>query len=50
MATDISPIPPLSDKNSCIHAGSVYPEAAMICGHEICIVCKQGEWEEKSID
>lgn len=37
-------------KNSCIHEGRVYPETTQVCGHQICIVCKSGLWEELPLD
>jgi len=36
----------LTDINSCKHTGQVYPEASQLCCHEVCMVCKEGEWVE----
>lgn len=36
------------DENSCIHQEKVYPEATQVCGHELCMICKKGEWVEAS--
>lgn len=34
------------DKDSCLYQGRVYSENEQICGEGICIVCKNGDWEE----
>jgi len=36
------------DRSSCEHAGQLYPEASQVCGHEVCMICKDGEWVDVS--
>jgi hypothetical protein len=38
------------DETGCVYEGRIYPEATRVCGHHVCIVCRDGEWEEKPID
>jgi hypothetical protein len=40
----------ISDKKSCSFQGRVFPEESHVCAHTICIVCRNGEWEEMEVD
>jgi hypothetical protein len=50
MMSDPEDVPAFEDKNSCIYQDQVYPEESHVCGHQICIICKEGEWEELPVD
>lgn len=34
------------DRMSCEHAGKLYPDSSLVCSHEFCMACKNGEWVE----
>lgn len=40
--------PEKRERNDCLHRGKAYPEESQVCGEAICIICREGEWEEIS--
>lgn len=38
------------EETGCIFESRLYPEETHFCGRHVCVICKDGEWEERPIE